>query len=104
MLGSNPSADMGSRGDGSLLRQRPFLILRDASFISPRDNQSDKSLGSIAQKHYGDGSKWRRILEANEDKISQSALFKPWQSLLYLLRHLLSHLESDYFDDRDVSF
>jgi nucleoid-associated protein YgaU len=39
------------------------------------------SLSRIAQRAYGDGSKWRKIYEANKDLIKDPDLIYPGQSL-----------------------
>jgi nucleoid-associated protein YgaU len=39
------------------------------------------SLSKIAQRAYGDGSKWRKIYEANKDVIKDPDLIYPGQSL-----------------------
>ena len=41
-----------------------------------------QSLYSIAQKFYGDGAYWRKIYQANLDKIKDPALIYPFQKLL----------------------
>lgn len=42
---------------------------------------SGDSLSKIAQREYGDASKWRRIFEANKDKIKNPDLIHPGQVL-----------------------
>ncbi len=42
---------------------------------------SGDSLSKIAQREYGDGSKWQRIFEANRDKIKNPDLIHPGQVL-----------------------
>jgi nucleoid-associated protein YgaU len=39
------------------------------------------SLSKIAQRAYGDGRKWRKIFEANQDVIKDPDLIYPGQSL-----------------------
>jgi nucleoid-associated protein YgaU len=39
------------------------------------------SLSKIAKREYGDASKWRRIFEANRDKIQNPDLIHPGQVL-----------------------
>jgi nucleoid-associated protein YgaU len=39
------------------------------------------SLSKIAQREYGDGSKWKRIFEANRAAISNPDLIQPGQVL-----------------------
>jgi len=39
------------------------------------------SLSKIAQREYGDGAKWRRIYEANQDLIKDPDLIYPGQTL-----------------------
>jgi nucleoid-associated protein YgaU len=39
------------------------------------------SLSKIAKQEYGDASKWRRIFEANKDKIKDPDLIHPGQEL-----------------------
>jgi nucleoid-associated protein YgaU len=39
------------------------------------------SLSKIAKREYGDASKWRRIFEANQDKIKDPDLIHPGQEL-----------------------
>ena len=41
--------------------------------------KSGDSLSKIAKAHYGEGSKWRRIYEANRDKITNPDLIYPGQ-------------------------
>jgi nucleoid-associated protein YgaU len=43
--------------------------------------RSGDSLSKIAQREYGDGQKWRRIFEANQDKIKDPDLIHPGQEL-----------------------
>lgn len=42
---------------------------------------SGDSLSKIAKKFYGDASKWRRIFEANKDRISNPDMIQPGWSL-----------------------
>jgi nucleoid-associated protein YgaU len=42
---------------------------------------SGDSLSKIAQREYGDGSKWRLIYEANRDQIKNPDLIHPGQVL-----------------------
>ncbi len=42
---------------------------------------SGDSLSKIAKREYGDASKWRRIYEANKDKIQNPDLIYPGQVL-----------------------
>lgn len=42
---------------------------------------SGDSLSKIAQREYGDAQQWRRIFEANRDKISNPDLIHPGQVL-----------------------
>lgn len=39
------------------------------------------SLSQIAKREYGDANKWRRIFEANKDKIKDPDLIHPGQEL-----------------------
>jgi nucleoid-associated protein YgaU len=41
--------------------------------------QKGDSLWKIAERHYGDGSQWRRIYEANRDQIKDPDLIHPGQ-------------------------
>ena len=41
--------------------------------------KSGDSLSKIAKAHYGDGSQWKRIYEANRDKIKDPDLIHPGQ-------------------------
>ncbi len=43
--------------------------------------KSGDSLSKIAKAQYGDGSQWKRIYEANRDKISNPDLIHPGQEL-----------------------
>lgn len=43
--------------------------------------KSGDSLSKIAKHHYGDGSKWRAIFEANRDQIDDPDLIHPGQVL-----------------------
>jgi nucleoid-associated protein YgaU len=43
--------------------------------------RSGDSLSKIAQREYGDAKKWRRIFEANQDKIKDPDLIHPGQEL-----------------------
>jgi len=43
--------------------------------------KSGDSLSKIAQREYGDANKWRRIFEANQDKIKDPDLIHPGQEL-----------------------
>lgn len=43
--------------------------------------KSGDSLSKIAQREYGDAKKWRRIFEANQDKIKDPDLIHPGQEL-----------------------
>jgi len=42
--------------------------------------QKGDSLWKIAERHYGDGSQWRRIYEANRDQIKDPDLIHPGQT------------------------
>ncbi|GHA69078.1 LysM peptidoglycan-binding domain-containing protein [Pontibacter akesuensis] len=45
--------------------------------------QSGDSLSKIAKKHYGDANTWKRIYEANKDKIGDNPdLIRPGQRLV----------------------
>jgi nucleoid-associated protein YgaU len=41
--------------------------------------KSGDSLSKIAKAHYGDASEWKRIFEANKDKINNPDLIHPGQ-------------------------
>jgi nucleoid-associated protein YgaU len=43
--------------------------------------KSGDSLSKIAKQHYGDGNQWRRIYDANRDKIKNPDLIHPGQEL-----------------------
>lgn len=43
--------------------------------------KSGDSLSKIAQREYGDANKWRRIFEANQDKLKDPDLIHPGQEL-----------------------
>lgn len=43
--------------------------------------RSEDTLSSIARRFYGDGSKWRRIFEANRDWISNPNIIYTGQTL-----------------------
>ncbi len=43
--------------------------------------RSGDSLSKIAQREYGDANKWRRIFDANQDKIKDPDLIHPGQEL-----------------------
>jgi nucleoid-associated protein YgaU len=43
--------------------------------------RSGDSLWKIAERHYGDGNKWRKIYEANKDSIKDPDLIYPGQEL-----------------------
>jgi nucleoid-associated protein YgaU len=43
--------------------------------------KSGDSLSKIAQQQYGDGTKWRKIFEANKDIINDPNLIHPGQKL-----------------------
>ena len=43
--------------------------------------KSGDSLSKIAEKQYGDASRWPEILEANKDKIKDPNLLRPGQEL-----------------------
>lgn len=43
--------------------------------------KSGDSLSKIAQREYGDANKWRRIFEANQDKIKDPDMIHPGQEL-----------------------
>lgn len=43
--------------------------------------RSGDSLSKIAQREYGDANKWRRIFDANMDKIKDPDLIHPGQEL-----------------------
>lgn len=40
------------------------------------------SLSKIAKKHYGDANQWKKIFEANKDKIKNPDLIHPGQVLV----------------------
>jgi nucleoid-associated protein YgaU len=43
--------------------------------------KSGDSLSKIAQQHYGDSTKWRKIFDANKDIIKDPNLIHPGQKL-----------------------
>lgn len=43
--------------------------------------KSGDSLSKIAQKQYGDASKWKQIFDANRDQIKDANLIQPGQKL-----------------------
>ena len=47
----------------------------------PYTVRSGDSLSKIAKAKYGDGTQWKRIYEANRDKISNPDLIHPGQEL-----------------------
>ncbi len=55
----------------------PPMIVPKWHLVLPGD-----TLWSIAAKHYGNGLQWRRIYEANRDKISNPNLIRPFMKLL----------------------
>ncbi|CAN5322848.1 hypothetical protein BH18GEM1_BH18GEM1_12270 [soil metagenome] len=44
--------------------------------------QSGDSLWKIAERHYGDGNRWRQIFEANQDQIEDPDVIHPGQTLM----------------------
>jgi nucleoid-associated protein YgaU len=53
-----------------------------AGFVAPRYIVAKgDSLSKIAQRAYGDGTKWRKIYEANKDIIKDPDLIYPGQAL-----------------------
>lgn len=73
-------------GSGSTLgeKKEPEIVLPPADATRPStvyEVKSGDSLSKIAQRHYGNANEWRKIYEANRDKIKDPDLIYPGQKL-----------------------
>lgn len=81
LLGKKEKADFSSVQSGSSStapaprRAEPAPAARTYTVVS------GDSLSKIAQREYGDAQQWRRIFDANRDKISNPDLIHPGQVL-----------------------
>lgn len=64
------TAPSGTTPAGSLERERSYTVV------------AGDSLSKIAQREYGDASKWRRIYEANKSSIKDPDLIHPGQTFV----------------------
>ena len=71
--GSKPAADFSDVTSGESTSAPPASAGRSYTV------KSGDSLSKIAKAHYGDGSQWKRIYEANRDKIKDPDLIHPGQ-------------------------
>ena len=73
-----PKADFSNVQSGS--STRPDLSAQPATDRSYTVKSGD-TLSGIAKREYGDASEWKRIFEANRDKLDDPDLIHPGQEL-----------------------
>jgi nucleoid-associated protein YgaU len=69
-----PAGNLSDTTNSSVSRSQPV----QATIYTVK---SGDSLSKIAQQHYGDSTKWRKIFDANKDIIKDPNLIHPGQKL-----------------------
>jgi nucleoid-associated protein YgaU len=79
MAGDKPDFSNVKSGSSSTAPKAPSAAPESERYTVARGD----SLSKIAKKYYGDASQWRRIFEANRDRIEDPDLIQPgWQLVI----------------------
>ena len=79
--GKEKKADFSNVQSGSSSRPDAAAAQPAAAAERTYTVKSGDSLSAIAKREYGDANQWRRIFEANRDKIDNPDLIHPGQEL-----------------------